>query len=917
MAELQIVLPEIAAPILKLAPPPVPDIKLPTIDFAGMQKQLEEIQMQRAIAENYEANEGIELGAVYEEPDIKPYVENFMKCKGAHSIQSCIQAMAKVMTAQKLVLVPGDENIKKPFGTWGDLLQTPDLQRFTTNNYGFQTGPSNLIVVDVDVQNDGAYYWNNIVQVLGLSDILRKTPCEMTTTGGYHYYFKGNIQQGNAQMAYERDGKDVKISIDIKSQTSYCRCAPSVHIEELGKDGKPKKAKIIDNITWIRPIYDPQYPLMDCPQSIIDLHEGNTIITQVGNRAKMRTLTDAEKKARQKKKNNNVKPIKPAQPEGVELANGDFLEVSGVESEAKDQGSNVTYEMGEEIFMHGLSDEVITGHDAGLKIIRACTHWAVAGGFEQKGYDLMVKFNKERRPESNMNDVGRLGTEWTEAKKPSSSIVTMRTILGWLKNCNPTMYAKMFGSKKATKPTNTFDINDEFYFLDFVNIMQAKVFDNYTDMLNLCIQHLPRVLAICVGDVCNNKGGFIKKDSPAMKFSIVDRLSGPCDFVMKYKKIIQLKTKTKEKIETITINKLIENEGGCFAKYSEVLSGPQREAPLPHQFIVWAGFKAKEVKEVDMKLLEPLLTFIKKTSANDDDKMYQYIISWLACICQNPAEKTKKFITFFGSEGAGKTTLPEFLEEFVFGYNLTATYGQIKEVAAEFNDKMKGKIFAYIKDMKQMTTKDADEYMEKLKEIITDKRLEFNGKGKDKRDAQMNINFMGAANYKKAQIITETDRRFVITKVGEWRGGNKAGSVEEGHYWTWLRQSYFNQDVGNHFYTYLLRLEGDHRATIFTIPQSDLRNEVIEMSKPAWKVFVDEYKTGRLIMGSDGMGQPCFKDVPKCVIASVFYKDYFCSWCSSNGFDINLPRQQFIGYVQECAGVSYSKKTAGMTFTFA
>lgn len=858
MAELPIQLPEITAPIPKLEPPPVPVISLQPLDFTTMQKAFEDMQLQQAIAENLEINDGIELSAKYEEPDIKPYVDAFNAWKGANPIQSCIQMFAHTMTAQSLCLVPCMPGEKRPIGTWKSIKATPAIASFQSNGFGFLTESSNLIIIDVDVQNNGLHYWNNIVQILGLSDMLRNVPCEMTTTGGYHYYFKGKAPQSNGTIIYVENGKTVKVSIDVKSETSFCRCAPSEHIVELGKDGLPKKAKVIDNITWIRPIYDPRYPLIECPQSFLSLMQRTTSIKQTGNRAKI--VTEHVQKSQ----------LSPKQALSVECEGGFILDVGGEISDAKDPGTNITYEMGEEICMQGLTDECITGHDAGLKIIRAYAHWAVAGGFEEKGYELMETFNKLRRPASDMNKAGRLGYEWNKAKDvvPGKSVITMRSVVAMLKECNPEMFDRMF---RAAKPLpeakcNTFDKLDNYYFKDFETLCENQVFESRSDLIAFLKVELPRVLALMkVG-----KGFFVKKDSPDDLFSIItyDDMGGANNFPIEYwsdqipdkapewtiREVPCVDDPTKKKKQhrkSVKFFDFFKENKKHFPSFTKPDVFANGVVP-PGMFNMWTGFKAQRVPVVDHALLKPLLDVLRFGWASGKENVYKRIITFLAKTVVEPDIKIGNALVLYGLGGEGKSTIVDFLIGKVLGPQLCTNEPDLQSLfCKQFNAKLRGKKLHTVNECEQDDkTARSKILLNSLKNMITSPTLTVSEKYQNERECRDISNFILCTNHKDAIPIepprpdekeTAMERRLTFIQVSRFN----FGEVEEQKIkqkWAWFAEVYLkDQNVADHFLTYLLdlpRSEWDQNMNASL--RTELTVEIAEMAKEGWQDFIDE-----------------------------------------------------------------------------
>ena len=80
------------------------------------------------------------------------------------------------------------KNGKTPLQKWKEpnnqLTEIPDMRNF---NYGIPTGViNNLLVLDIDVKDDGLQEWQTYISQHG--DV--KTMQIATPSGGVHYYFK-------------------------------------------------------------------------------------------------------------------------------------------------------------------------------------------------------------------------------------------------------------------------------------------------------------------------------------------------------------------------------------------------------------------------------------------------------------------------------------------------------------------------------------------------------------------------------------------------------------------------------------------------------------------------------------------------------------------------------------------------------
>ena len=122
---------------------------------------------------------------------------------------------------ESLVKIKLVRNGKTPINKWSDKQnQSKDMPDMKKHNVGFLTGDTNkLLVVDVDVKDNGLEEWNHYVHEHGEPETIKiKTP-----SGGYHYYFNCNelTTYLNTRTKYRGCG------IDIRSNGGYVVAPPS------------------------------------------------------------------------------------------------------------------------------------------------------------------------------------------------------------------------------------------------------------------------------------------------------------------------------------------------------------------------------------------------------------------------------------------------------------------------------------------------------------------------------------------------------------------------------------------------------------------------------------------------------------------------------------------------------------------
>ena len=98
--------------------------------------------------------------------------------------------------------------------------------------------------------------------------------------------------------------------------------------------------------------------------------------------------------------------------------------------------------------------------------------------------------------------------------------------------------------------------------------------------------------------------------------------------------------------------------------------------PDPKLFNLWSGFEAQLLEEdektLDLEPIQLILNHIKEVYCSDCEESYEYFLDLLYFIIKYP-EKPLGVATFIYSknQGSGKNIILDFLQEFVFGNNIS------------------------------------------------------------------------------------------------------------------------------------------------------------------------------------------------------------------------------------------------------
>ena len=445
------------------------------------------------------------------------------------------------------------------------------------------------------------------------------------------------------------------------------------------------------------------------------------------------------------------------------------------------------------------------------------------------GIATFVKMAKTKNP--------KLFMEWRKAKPNSINgsgidIITAGSVI------DDNMTVPMI-EEIITKPfiKNTFDFTNTYDFQNFHTEYNGSYYHgSETDILN----KYPTVIA----HILKGKGSYIKKLSDG-SFDIVDVLkSSEVSFTTDTDKII-------------TLSKIISLKTNSFREIRCILD--HSRCPFD-SFNVWSGFQSHiiDVKEPS-EGFKLICSMIMENWANDNVDNYNYIISWLAGLV-NVKDINKIALLMISPQGCGKGTLIEFLEYILRKINIVSLVG-ITKVVDKFNTILQGKRLICINEMS--STKDEfRSNFDKMKSYITDPTLIIEPKGINSYSVDNISNFIMFSNHRDSVIVEQSDRRYAIFEMSTRYMNNN-------DYFGNIRDKCFNQDVADEFYTYLMNFK---TVPIHKIPNTDLRNELINLSKANPIKFIDFAR-------SDPDSMERMTDKVKGIVLYAEYK----KWCIDNG----------------------------------
>jgi hypothetical protein len=191
-------------------------------------------------------------------------------------------------------------------------------------------------------------------------------------------------------------------------------------------------------------------------------------------------------------------------------------------------------------------------------------------------------------------------------------------------------------------------------------------------------------------------------------------------------------------------------------QYSGVLFAPSTELPIDYMNL-WTGF-GMEPKQGD---ITPFLDFVHDVIAAGDEKLFEYIIAWLADAIQNPGIKPGTALVLRGGQGVGKSFFGDCIRSLYGCHGMELT--DPSHLTGNFNAHLLDKAFVFV-DEGAFAGSGA---LNKLKNIVTSSRMTFEPKGVDSFEAPNCIRVVIAGNNEKLISAASDERRYAIIDVSD------------------------------------------------------------------------------------------------------------------------------------------------------
>lgn len=233
---------------------------------------------------------------------------------------------------------------------------------------------------------------------------------------------------------------------------------------------------------------------------------------------------------------------------------------------------------------------------------------------------------------------------------------------------------------------------------------------------------------------------------------------------------------TKEDFENLYCNQLVEINDRLVTRstlwiksarrrqYKGVIFDPERDHP--GWLNLWKGWSVQPAPG-DWSLLKQLLV---EVLVDGNKRHADWVMDWMAYMVQKPSRAAEVAVCFRGQKGTGKGTLLRALTAICGAHGLHISSPE--HLVGRFNSHLQNCIFLFADEAFWAGDKAGES---KLKQLVTEPTLTYEGKGRDAVTGK-NMIHVGLASNSDWVVPAGLDgeRRFAVFEVNESRKGDKA-----------------------------------------------------------------------------------------------------------------------------------------------
>lgn len=184
---------------------------------------------------------------------------------------------------------------------------------------------------------------------------------------------------------------------------------------------------------------------------------------------------------------------------------------------------------------------------------------------------------------------------------------------------------------------------------------------------------------------------------------------------------------------------------------------PGQDAP-EGVYNLWRGWGI-EPKEGDVK---PALKHLRNVICSGDDKVFRYLLGWLAHCVQKPGDPAEVAVVLRGGRGTGKSTVGRWMAQIFGGHALHILHS--RHLTGNFNAHLRGTCFLFADEAFFAGDRAGADV---LKGLVTEPTITIERKGVDAFTARNRLKIMMASNSDWVVPAGTDERRYLVLDVSD------------------------------------------------------------------------------------------------------------------------------------------------------
>jgi hypothetical protein len=289
----------------------------------------------------------------------------------------------------------------------------------------------------------------------------------------------------------------------------------------------------------------------------------------------------------------------------------------------------------------------------------------------------------------------------------------------------------------------------------------------------------------------------------------------------------------------------------------------------------------------DKKGVQMMVQFMREVFCDNNEELLTQFLKYWAQVCSG---KRTDVIIYIKSpiQGTGKSTLPEFMMQYVIGEKLCCT-ATTECLTGTFNKILMGKLFVLFEELPTFSTKSWMSASSMIKSYTTNPKIQIRGLREEVVEVENTFN--GYINTNVEALQDSQGRRIIIMPIS-------SKQYRQFDYFENLRAKCFNNKVGEAFFAYLKTFDISNFYAQRDIPETEEKKMSQSINLSTEQKFLKNLLLKRIDNGK--------------VITTLLYQ-WYSEYCKNCGIDKYLGPTKFYNVLQQ---LGFTKTRNGNDYCF-